>query len=854
MAKIISWKCLYSCSTFGDEIPNYVVSVSIDRDIADKMSETRNNHYVPEWYQKGFLLPSRGQLHYLDLSPDKKELSDGRVITYRASNHWPVSKCFRERDLYTTFFGPYINDEIERELFGKVDDVGSKAVRAFIGGDFSECHKRFQDFFSYIDTQKIRTPKGLAWISKHYPQLSQLQLMIEMQSLRNMHCTIWTEGVREIVSAEKSSLKFIISDHPVTIYNYACPPESQECIYPDDPPIAFKGSQTIFPLDRDHCLILTNLEYAENADANPLENRTNARNFGNSLVRTDAFIRSRFLSEEEVRKLNFIVKKRARRYIAAPERDWLYPEKDIQSDWSALRKTFLPPKGEMFHFGGEIYVGHKDGSTYYQDAFGRTTGDVPYLKKKKKEEPGPNDSCVCGSGKKYKKCCRDKDPSQRPASDVLSIRERNLIFCRKVKDTLGLYDGKTWDDVRKELDEDKVKDIYEFFGGLWPVDTDVVSLLPKPDGTLRALYTGLIDPRTISHFAMNGVLYFDEILIQSPFINPATVKAEYSPVHNPDQYKQQTLKNVFLLFMLEPFIDAGLVNFIPDPCSFNGYLRMQMFDMAEERAGNKKMLKTEMARLKELGKDDFKRLQFMLPKEVMKAQIQKALPDLSEDQVVELIDYMESEKQRDPLSLLQDGLYGDGKGQLMIMSMSPNFEMSLFIAQATGSLIFTDSPYRWDELQSSQYLENGNPKYQWRDLTEFMNRQDYFLNSNPETIFRLRVSGKLGRLRKVLGDIYTAIKSESDPNIIGSLTEHFTQQFTKAREISYRELINPKGLNGEIIPGMEQHSFKGKFIYLSPMSGIIHNNVQRLLFSCGLNNYLNNVPMAIFMGHEENSE
>ena len=27
----------------------------------------------------------------------------------------------------------------------------------------------------------------------------------------------------------------------------------------------------------------------------------------------------------------------------------------------------------------------------------------------KKDKVGPNDPCPCGSGKKYKKCCRDKD-------------------------------------------------------------------------------------------------------------------------------------------------------------------------------------------------------------------------------------------------------------------------------------------------------------------------------------------------------------------------------------------------------------------------------------------------------------
>ena len=69
--------------------------------------------------------------------------------------------------------------------------------------------------------------------------------------------------MREIVSAEDSSVKFITSDHPVTIYNHAVPPSDRACAYPLDPGIALRGSQTIYPMDRNHCLILTNLEYAK---------------------------------------------------------------------------------------------------------------------------------------------------------------------------------------------------------------------------------------------------------------------------------------------------------------------------------------------------------------------------------------------------------------------------------------------------------------------------------------------------------------------------------------------------------------------------------------------------------------
>lgn len=260
------------------------------------MTKTRNNHYVPQWYQEGFLEPGRNTYSYLDLSPRQHALSDGRVVTERSKFNSPTSRAFCQRDLYSTFFGTTVNDEIERKLFGDIDTRGAHAVRAFVGEDVGEWHRHFTTLFEYLDIQKIRTPKGLDWLRAQYPRLTQNELMFEMQGVRMMHCTIWTEGVREIVSAQDADVKFIVSDHPVTIYNYAIPPNAAATNYPNEPSIALKGSQTIFSLNHDFCLILTNLEYAQDHLANPLEKRTFAGNYRNSMVRTDAFIRTRKLT------------------------------------------------------------------------------------------------------------------------------------------------------------------------------------------------------------------------------------------------------------------------------------------------------------------------------------------------------------------------------------------------------------------------------------------------------------------------------------------------------------------------------------------------------------------------------
>ena len=722
------------------------------------MPKTRDNHYVPQWYQKGFLSNPGDKLVYLNLSPDTKSLPNGKVITYNDRSHWSTSQCFYQTDLYTTFFGTHINDDIEKFLFGKIDDVGAQAIRAFIGTDPGQWHEHFVDFFSYIDTQKIRTPKGLDWIRKNYPNLSQLDLMIEMQAIRNLHCTLWTEGVREIVSAEDASTKFIVSDHPVTIYNYACPPDHSHCIYPNDPSIALKASQTLFPLDKNHCLILTNLEYAKAPnDVDPLEKRTHAKFMRQSLTRTDIFIRKRKLSDDEVASINLILKCRAKRYIASPTEAALFPETNIQSDWSALRTVLLPPNDQLFHFGGEIYVGFKDGTSSYQNAFGRQTPDDMHLQKETVGKMGRNDLCGCGSGKKFKKCCEAKPESERPSWSVRSIRERNIVLYRGVYDILGLNKGKTWDDVRRELSNEQIVRIHSLYWSLWPIETDIYSLLPKPDTTLRAVYTGMLDPRVIA-FALGTLPYFDELLIQHPFVHPKAVNPDFSPINHPHQYKYQTLKNILLFLYLEPFVRKGVVNFYPDPCIFDNYLHREMMTMAESRREGKPINEDEAKRAEALHRKDFARTFMGLPTEQLVQQTTKALPDLSQVDMDEMLRYMRQQNEKDPLALLQNDLYTEG-GQLIMCSMAPNFEMLLFMSQLTGSAMLTDSETRWSEITAAQVREKGLVSYPWQALTDAINEKKFLFSADPNRYVDQAYERRFGVLKNVFRAMLNAAKA-----------------------------------------------------------------------------------------------
>ena len=799
---------------------------------------------MPIWYQKGFIGDSSKLLQVLDLNPPRIALPDGSSKLGRDFhlNRAPAT-CFVAEDLYTTRFGTVINDEVERYLFGPIDRHGAAAVRAFASGDMVGIHESFQLFFSYLDAQKVRTPKGLDWIKGKYQQLTQIGLLVEMQALRQMHCTMWVESVREIVSAENSDIKFIVTDHPVTIYNPAYPPGSPACSYPDDPPIELKGSQTVFALDENHCLILTNLEYAKEPDnVDVRAPRTHARygDYG-TITRTDTFIRTRKLTSQEVLGINRVLKARARRYIAASDKSWLEPEKLSLEPWKQLGKILLPPSDELWHFGGEIYVGYENGSTHYQDQFGRTSGSHEYLAKTR--QPGPPDRngyCGCGSGQRYRNCCAKVPLNDRPSWDVFSIRERNLMFCRAIQNILEFDTGKNWEDVRRELNDDQVKRIHQAYESLWPRDTDLLTLLPRPTaGVFRGLYLGVVDPRTIAANVTGWLSYFDQVIIPNPFINPGTVKPDYSPTHKPSQYKAQTIKNVLLMTMLEPYIQAGMVHLLPDPTDFGALMHIVM-DMAQERAGKMEIDEKDMERFSLLQKDEMMRATRGMPLDPLRGFIKRTSPEMSSVEIEQVTSFMKEQHKLDPLALLQDLPPGEEGAQLQTIK-SFNLEVSLFLAKLMGAAVYTDTHTHWQHLHAHTSASRGKTLPAWIPLVEKVKAARFIMSGNSAADFELRMAGKLDGMRTLWRQIIASIGTQRASPVPKKIIKELLKEFDTAESRMRREWKDI-ALTNTLFPLLQ-----GRVELSIPEQGFERDTVHRLLLTHGRAKTVAPTPIAMFI-------
>jgi len=342
-------------------------------------TDYRHNHYVPEWYQRRFMLPRQSRYFRLDLHPDVVTSPGGHKYTRHDLHEWSPVKMFAEDDLYTTQWGPITNTEIERFFFGKLDSDGPKALDYFTSFKHPSVDApAFQTFLRYMSVQKLRTPKGLDYLaSLGGPRHKNITLMM-LQSIQHIFCATWTECVWQIADASNSPTKFIVSDHPVTVYNRACPPLSKYCLGFQDPDIRMAATHTIFPLSLNKMLILTNLNWVRDPYQNELKPRPNPQLMREAMFKfTDVQV-GRFLSEDEVLMINMIIKRRAYRYIAAAKKEWLYPEREVSTDhWKKLGDGYLlMPEPRLVHLGGDIFIGYKNG---HHDAFSEY-GHKPWQK------------------------------------------------------------------------------------------------------------------------------------------------------------------------------------------------------------------------------------------------------------------------------------------------------------------------------------------------------------------------------------------------------------------------------------------------------------------------------------------
>ena len=344
----------------------------------------RHNHYVPRWFQERFLEAERKQreFYYLHKEPRTTRDGRGRRITLPEVERRALKNCFAERDLYTLTFRGISSTELERRFFGRIDRERRNAVDFWTNYDHTaHAGDALRPLLIYLSTQKLRTPKGLDWLARQIGIRTPTMRLAAVVRFQQVFGAIWAECIWQIADARTSPTKFVVSDHPVTLYNRECSPLHAQCRGSGDPDIRLNGTHTIFPLSMEKVLILTNRSWATNPYGSPTKIRPNPRLERGAIFNQMDIQSGRQLGEDEVRRINFIIKSRAYRFVAAAEEEWLYPELHLPKKvkWGKLGERYLLfPDPRELHHGGEIILGYESGATVSRDAYGRPPLDPDY--------------------------------------------------------------------------------------------------------------------------------------------------------------------------------------------------------------------------------------------------------------------------------------------------------------------------------------------------------------------------------------------------------------------------------------------------------------------------------------------
>ncbi len=350
------------------------------------------------------------------------------------------------------------------------------------------------------------------------------------------------------------------------------------------------------------------------------------------------------------------------------------------------------------------------------------------------------------------------------------LRERSFLLLEKCGQVFGLNNGKTWSDVKKEISANQVKEIYDFYADLWRPDTNLSKLIVPTEDRQRVLYIGEIEPALIVRNVLASALYFDQICLVDPFINPWTMTEEYNPISNPNQFQADLLKTSYLLFLLWPWIENEQVLFIPDPSNLSLSLKKAILIIAEAKKTTWKLDAEEEKEAEEyahLQKDNLLRFIRALPENHQRQMLKDKIPT---DEIDAFIRIGLTKRAEDPLAI--DRSLNSDDGQLFLSRSGANLELSLLLCQWLGAVPLSALLIRANEYRKLK----DPPPHRWAKFCEIFNNAEFYFLDLDDAAFAhfLKNKGFLNEFRTFLRTLLARLSSGehiADPEIDDFTTE-----------------------------------------------------------------------------------
>lgn len=411
------------------------------------------------------------------------------------------------------------------------------------------------------------------------------------------------------------------------------------------------------------------------------------------------------------------------------------------------------------------------------------------------------------------------DPTYTARYENVGLKERSSMLRKKCAEIVGLEKGKAWSDVQKEFSAEHVKAIYNWYADLWRPDTDLKRIMAPSPTTFRVLYLGEIDPDILVKNALGSLLYFDQICIVDPFINPWAIKEEMNPIKHPHQYEGDLLKLVYILTLLSPWIETEQIAFVPDPSDFNAKFKWDVLKVAEKKRQRELTPEEnqELEQMQERGKEIFFRYIRRLPEEAQRHMLKQSSPELSAEDADAFIKFTLRERARDPIAVDRTFTEKDKKGYLTMVRSGAGFEMSLIICRLLGAVPLTPLNIRMNDYIRAK----RSPADRWKLFCELFNTSKlrFLYHVDPSLVLSLKECGYLSRFRKYFTDLASRLNSGipiSDGEMAALTTElertlhHTHSEWDKIENMIEQSEENPMVfgvLQGHLVLDIEEEGY-----------------------------------------------
>jgi hypothetical protein len=170
------------------------------------------------------------------------------------------------------------------------------------------------------------------------------------------------------------------------------------------------------------------------------------------------------------------------------------------------------------------------------------------------------------------------------------------------------------------------------------------------------------------------------------------------------------------------------------------------------------------------------------------------------------------------------------------MKLMPNFEMAMYLAQATGASIITDSPARWQEIRVAVRRPARVREMALAALARNIGGSEFAFPQNVANIFTSASDKAFVGYQPVMRDTFKYLAKLGERGPKPNVEQNLAGRFVRAHAAAQASLEKAR---------MEVK--KAQIFCMFPMGGIQDNTVNRLLLMSSSEYHLPSVPMAFFI-------